>query len=144
MGFFYWNSSQCLQAVLLSFSINISIFQYFACIFSILQRAPIYHVCTKYPQFSVFLKVYWSEFSKNTDKYIYLEALSSAVECCNTMATERARLCALQSSSIRKYPVFPLLTWCTQSASRKILKPMISTVCIRADRSGVYFEPIIA
>ena len=37
-----------------------------------------YDVCTKFPHFSVFLKFYqylWSEFSKNTDKSVYLEAL---------------------------------------------------------------------
>ena len=76
------NVQQCLQAVLLSFSI---IFQYFACIFSIFQyftKSSIYYVCTKFPRFSVFLKFYqylWSEFSKNTDKSVYLEALCTVV-----------------------------------------------------------------
>ena len=40
---------QCFQAALLSFSINIPIFQYFACIFSIFQyftKGSIYDVCT--------------------------------------------------------------------------------------------------
>ena len=47
---------QCLQAALLSFSINFPIFQYFAYIFSIFQRAPCIHdVCTKIlPVFSIF------------------------------------------------------------------------------------------
>ena len=69
---------QCLQAVLLSFSINIPI-TYLICIH--LLRAPYNYdvrICTKFPQFSVFLKFYqylWSEFSKNTDKSVYLEAL---------------------------------------------------------------------
>ena len=76
--------SQCLQAALLSFSINIPIFQYFACIFSIFRyfiKGSIYNVCTKFSQFSVlFLKFdqyLWSEFSKNSDKSVYLEALLS-------------------------------------------------------------------
>ena len=72
----------------LSFSINIPIiFQYFACIISTFQynnifitKDSIYDVCTKFSQFSVFLKFYQylrSEFSKNTDKSVYLEALPS-------------------------------------------------------------------
>ena len=69
---------QCLQAVLLPFSINNPIFQYFAYIFSIFQyftKSSIYDVCTEFPQFSVFYQYLWSEFSKNTDKSVYLEAL---------------------------------------------------------------------
>ena len=52
------NVQQCLQAVLLSFSINIPIFQYFACIFSIFQyftKSSIYDICTEFPPvFSIF------------------------------------------------------------------------------------------
>ena len=77
---------QCLQAALLSFSINLPIFQYFACIFSIFQyftksSIHVHDVCTKFSQFSVFVKFYQylrSEFSKNTDKSVYLEALDLA------------------------------------------------------------------
>ena len=74
----YWVlGCQCLQAILLSFSINILIFQYFAYIFSLFQyftKSSIYDICTKFSQFSVFLKFYqylWSEFSKNTDKSVH-------------------------------------------------------------------------
>ena len=69
---------QCLQAALLSFSIIIPIFQYLCVFFSILQRAPYMLYVLKFSQFPVFLKFYqhlWSEFSKNTDKSVYLEAL---------------------------------------------------------------------
>ena len=46
-------------------------FQYFI-------KGSIYDVWTRFSQFSVFLKFYqylWSEFSKNTNKFVYLEAL---------------------------------------------------------------------
>ena len=79
-------TSQCLQAACLSFSINIPIFQYFTCIFSIFTKGSIYDVFTKFFQFSVFLKFYQylsSEFSKNTDKSVYLEALISRPAPCD-------------------------------------------------------------
>ena len=68
---------QCLQAVLLSFSINIPIFQ-FLHTFSVLNKE--LHIIMMYvlnsPSFQ--LKCYqylWSEFSKKNDKSVYLEAL---------------------------------------------------------------------
>ena len=42
------------QAALLSFSINIPIFQYFACIFSILQIAPYMMYVLNSPTFSIY------------------------------------------------------------------------------------------
>ena len=43
---FILHTWQCLQAAFLFFSTNLPIFQYFACIFSILQRTPLlYDAC---------------------------------------------------------------------------------------------------
>ena len=67
---------QCLQAALLS-QYKYSHFSVFACIFSIkFTKSSICDVCTESPQFLVlnFLKLnfYGSEFSKNTNKSVYL------------------------------------------------------------------------
>ena len=66
------------------FSVFCMHFQYFT------KSSIYYDVCTEFPQFSVFLKFYqylWSEFSKNTDKSVYLEALyylnSMHIKHCN-------------------------------------------------------------
>ena len=71
---------QCLQAVLLLFSINFPIFQYFASFFSILPDAPytVLQYVQSLPNFSVFsefCQYFCSEFSKNTGKSVYLEAI---------------------------------------------------------------------
>ena len=50
----------------------------FSVFFEYFTKSSIYNVCTKFPQFSVFFKFYQylgSEFSKNTEKSVYLEAL---------------------------------------------------------------------
>ena len=65
---------QYLQAVLLSFSINIPIFQYFARILSILQRAPYMMYVLNPPVFSIFW-YYGQNSVKNSDNSVYLEAL---------------------------------------------------------------------
>ena len=49
---------RCLPAALLSFSINLPIFQYFACIFSILQRAPYMMYILNSPRFQYFISIY--------------------------------------------------------------------------------------
>ena len=61
--------SQCLQAVLLHFSINLPIFQYFACF---IKSSILLYVYTNLPNSSVFSKFYQyvcSEFSKNIGGY---------------------------------------------------------------------------
>ena len=102
--------AQCLQASLLSFSINIPTFQYFACIFSIFQyftKASIYDVCAWFSQFPVFLKFYqylWSEFSKNTDKSVYLEALCAFIIICDP-PHQNQPYCTGYQSEIQAYLV---------------------------------------
>ena len=103
--------AQCLQAVLLPFSINSPTFQYFAYIFSVFQyftKSSIYDVCTAFPQFSVFLKFYqylWSEFSKNTDESVYLEALVATHAVCQG-SIPKFYVCKIFSKLLSKIQLF--------------------------------------
>ena len=81
---------QCLQAVFLSFSINIPIFSvfcmqfhYFSAFYKELHHYYMTYVSNS-PFFSKFYQYLWSVFSKNTDKSVYSNKM-----CCKQLAITR-------------------------------------------------------